>query len=105
MLWGNKLLFKARIHLCRMVYTTVLKIKVRKQQAPRVCAEMTILMYIKQIESKQKADLCGLRCAGRLGLFFIYVLHSLTKVIILPMQRKVYEKGMAYSAGTCQKKA
>lgn len=23
----------------------------------------------------------------------------------MPMQRKVYEKGMAYSAGICQKKA
>lgn len=90
-----------------MVYTTVLKIKVKKQQASRVCAETTILMYmyIKQVESKQEADLCGLCCVGRLSLFFIYVLHSLTKVTILPMQRKVYEKGMAYSAGTCQRKA
>lgn len=72
------MIFKARIHLCRIVYTTVHKIKVRKQQAPRVCAETTILihMYIKQIESKQEADLCGLPCVGGLSLFFIYVLQS-----------------------------
>lgn len=31
--------------------------------------------------------------------------YTLTQVIILLMQRMVYEKDMAYSAGTCQKKA
>lgn len=50
----------------------------RKQQESKVCAETTVLiyMYIKQRESKQEADLCGLLCVGRLSLFFIYVVQS-----------------------------
>lgn len=57
-------------------------------------------MYLEQIESKQEADLCGLCCVWGLSLFFIYVVQS---------DRSDYsanaKKGMAYSAGTCKRKA